>query len=415
MTPVTSWYLLMTGTPVTKNRPFYLPPLGRSRQHRYYYTSGVEQHRTADCRGWVTQSFSGNAGNEEISYINHGSGKLDDHDMSLDRRKAIPFSCSGLEQHTASSPSLGHFHTEFDGYLFTSTSHYSLGTNVPSLSSWTGLKNRALGSINISAPVVDVTLFIFELREFPSMLRDLGRYLKRELTASDVPGSFLSYKFGWAPLISDLRSLFDLSKSIHHRLRFLRDLKRGKNSRGGKFFHDESTWLNRSQSAFGLNIEYYRTDGLHAWWTSSIQVQDPTAIDDLIALYRSDLYSDGYKLLRRLTGTDTVSITTIWNALPWSWLIDYFISIGDFLELNSGLLPYDMKSLCLMQHGYSKEVSRVKGNSFGFTYTDSFLLQEKKYRRVYSNPMPGIEFKPILSNGQIAILGALVTAFLLRR
>jgi hypothetical protein len=38
-----------------------------------------------------------------------------------------------------------------------------------------------------------------------------------------------------------------------------------------------------------------------------------------------------------------------WEVLPWSWLIDWFTNIGDFMLQNSNTIPASLAECCIMR------------------------------------------------------------------
>lgn len=111
--------------------------------------------------------------------------------------------------------------------------------------------------------------------------------------------------------------------------------------------------------------------------------------------------------------------------MPWSWLIDYFGNIGDFLEASGGRLPYKVRDMCIMYHSVDKiayQVTRVAPADTAtvqywddLTFTQGFNLTEAKQRSVSEFPTPRLMFRKGLTPFQTNILTALGLAQSLRR
>jgi hypothetical protein len=101
--------------------------------------------------------------------------------------------------------------------------------------------------------------------------------------------------------------------------------------------------------------------------------------------------------------------STIWNALPWSWLIDYFGNVGHVLSnLSTGAVGDVVSTNAyVMRH----LVTRASQDSFGCLANDTQLMgtitsvTETK-SRVIANPF-GFGLSPDLTGRQYAILAAL--------
>jgi hypothetical protein len=105
----------------------------------------------------------------------------------------------------------------------------------------------------------------------------------------------------------------------------------------------------------------------------------------------------------------------LWDAIPWTWLIDYFANVGDFLEASNGLLRYDVRDMNVMV--FQKLVDRVtSSHSSGGTlfFDGGDLVTISKQRSATPLPLPGLALRPLLTNKQKSILGALGTAKALR-
>lgn len=109
-------------------------------------------------------------------------------------------------------------------------------------------------------------------------------------------------------------------------------------------------------------------------------------------------------------------VSNLWDALPWTWLIDYFSSVGDVLEANQGRHLVKPSGGCIMTTTIETHTMKSKTvNSIGYPAdrrTVSFLGGQKvghRYtRRIASASVQA--YMPTLSNGQLSILGSLLVS-----
>jgi hypothetical protein len=202
------------------------------------------------------------------------------------------------------------------------------------------LAAKLLALTSPSRPVVDLPIAVFELRELPHLLKGYGdSFLKSAARAN------LTYQFGIRPFISDLSSLLNFQDEYAKRTRELETLSQGGFRRKRTLFggsnsefvagfqthsaNPGSTFHDRSK----LTVE--RTWGFVRW--------KPTANSP-----KTD--SERRRAARRAVLGLTVDFSTAWNAMPWSWLIDWCSSVGDFLAASRNIVPATPTDICIMSH-----------------------------------------------------------------
>lgn len=264
---------------------------------------------------------------------------------------------------------------------------------------WEYYKTGFLADLSPNKPAVDLPLFFFELREFPKMLRDLGNVLKNGTKARDTPGHWLAYQFGWAPLISDLHSLLTFGVEYENRMTYLNNLKQ-KHSIRRNLGGDEWEDYVATEGPAGFHHKLYVEGTRKVWGTASVALKD----EHVGNLQR-------FLDLERLVGL-RLRAKTLWDAIPWSWLIDYFLNIGDALEARGGLLDLKVHSICIMcrDHEFLRAEPSGAIGQYPVSFDQFSTFRTSKRRRVFSAPTPSITSVPRLSGKQVAILGALSLA-----
>jgi hypothetical protein len=280
----------------------------------------------------------------------------------------------------------------------------------PDAPDWSHLKAKALANMNPFKAQTDIPLFLFELREFPRMLWDLGRVLQKQVRPSDIPGGYLAYQFGWKPLVSDLKSMLDFTAQVEKRQNYWRSIIRGEKVKR-VIVNDsfDSEWTYTAATTMYGNVvgTVRRTTSEESWYSARLKflesIPDP---------------SDTKEVFRIVYGL-RLNPSTIWNAVPWSWMIDYFTNIGDIIEARNGYNRWKFSELCLMSHQRIEEtVGELSGGYAGNTvsHTGGTRYSEVKSRNVVgSDDNLPITFSPFLSKGQSAILGSLLTSRALKK
>lgn len=269
------------------------------------------------------------------------------------------------------------------------------------------LATSALAQMDPEEPIVDLPLFIYELREFPKALRDLGYALSRRglPLLKDPGGSYIQWKFGWAPLLNDLSSLMNLVEETEKRNAFLRSAAAQDRYKGNLPQSNDPNQGVTYRTFYGNNgatVTYSLTKELREknWFTSGYVLKSPIP----------EATSDDYlHAMRRALGL-RLSPVTIWNAIPWSWLIDYLSNIGTVIQAMNGMARFEARDMNIMSHSTLRvHYDYVSNTKFTIdpVIRPGQTFFESKRRKVIAFPFPVVRFKPYLSEGQSLILLAL--------
>lgn len=283
----------------------------------------------------------------------------------------------------------------------------------------------AAGS-NPTRPTVMLPVALFELRELPMMIHQAGailsngrkldtrgRYWRNLSPEQRIASTHLAIEFGWKPLLSDLKNIVLLTDSVEKRRREWDKLLQGGLRRrvqlwSGQGSHTET----RYDSNFRISTVINSRGVTNAWGTIKWK---PAA-----AFPFSGRPPDNY-IRRQLLGLTSPSIASnIWEALPWSWLIDWFAGIGTFLQAHQGKGLVIPSSPCVMVHRrtvqsvLSQNVAwnnypgdTVRGDIGQSSVSSIDQIVDSKTRQVGSLPSTPQAWLPHLSGSQLSILGAL--------
>lgn len=275
---------------------------------------------------------------------------------------------------------------------------------VVDLSSW---QTEVLANLNPRTPVVDIPVMAVEMKDLPGMLRNLGKFQAGDIKPADVPELWLSWSFGWLPLLSDLRKLVDFAKHVNDRAEYMNRLRRSSSF---------SRTLNNSFSTSSVSVNFGSRIGTgnfdlvfksRIWFTATVS------------------YSKAG--LKELSGQDAnlqaaynvlglnVSAATIWEAFPWSWLSDYFFNIGTYLDANRNKVAYNVTDVCIMAQSESSKTFTGLGPSvFSGGLTGGTAKAVRKQRKFFPIARPGVSFRAFLSKRRMGILGALFSSRVLK-
>jgi hypothetical protein len=283
---------------------------------------------------------------------------------------------------------------------------------------------KVLANTNPNRRTVDMPVFLFELADLPKMLKSVGEDLlqlafrkKRPPHIDDIvtysAGKNLEVQFGWLPLISDLGKMLDFQNIVDKRVK---ELKRLSSSRG----------LRRRFTVWEDNLEYHGTTTLQssnfsAWATYNIRNHakqwatlrwrlDPVQTSGLPFLDK-DIVKQAERLTLDLNSElhQGIDAASVWEAIPFSWMIDYFANVGDVLKANRNEISVTPESFCLMtQLDSICRFTNVQCGNPTLTGSEGTTKYVQKNRYVNTAPSPGLSANlGLLNPGQWSILTSL--------
>ena len=291
-------------------------------------------------------------------------------------------------------------------------SDYTAAPN-PTAVDWSYYKTLALANMNPNKPTVDLPVFLFELKDFPGMLRDLGRILQKGAKLSDGAGAYVAYSFGWAPLISDVSKLLDFSDAVNNRLKYLQKTSAKGGAKITRTLEQSSNVL--SSSAYTVSAPNGGTQGpSFDGWQVTTEKRKVWAAARVASFLSPVQLDDPQATAARAALGLNLSAASLWEAIPWSWLIDYFVNVGNFLDANRGFISSRITDLNLMCTQTVESKLTGKAN-YGFSAKGGDLTTILKSRNVSSVPNPSIALRPWFTPHMAGILGSLASAKALKR
>lgn len=192
--------------------------------------------------------------------------------------------------------------------------------------------------------------------------------------------TWLEMSFGWSPLISDIKDISEAAAELGMRaekeyegIRSIRSKRVQADESSGKYLVDRNACYTS-----GWSLPYkeltYRTE--KAWVMYTAQCD------------RKLLYpKDELKALSTLSGFSVRDfIPTLWNCIPYSFLVDYFVNINDVLEFYST----DKSSMVACTKTVKRDI--LVKSQFIPTVNDTFLYYKWTKRELGSHTMSRMSF-----------------------
>lgn len=275
-----------------------------------------------------------------------------------------------------------------------------------------------LAGTNPATPDVQLPVFAFELKDLPDMLRQAGLIARRIYfergswsnlirpghVIEDTASANLAIQFGWRPFVSDLWKIISFQNSVEKRRKQLQKLKSGKGMVATRHFgtqRADETWSAVANSDYGafVSTQVNLTHTCEVWgvarWKPTAGVEIPV--------------SDG-ALLRQVTGLSPDAIlTNVWEALPWSWLADWFTGIGNIIQAGNRTIATPV-SACIMRRRRTKATSMPR--RIDQDPSHPYVLEAGQFtwwdhERSISGGFTDTALLPTLGANQLSILGSL--------
>jgi len=266
---------------------------------------------------------------------------------------------------------------------------------VPGQPSDAFLAADLLARTNPSRPVVDLANFVYELREIPILLKKEGDNIVRNHHSNN-----LAYEFGIKPLISDLKKLVNFTDEVAKRTRELEQLAKGGLRRKRDLWSGSIHTLvpfdiiAQSGDKVTVHLDVHKNTQRRIW---GFVVWYP---DNPKGLMKSDLRD----MARHAVLGLNLSFETAWNAIPWTWLIDWCSNVGDVLAANRNVIGATHGAIQLMTQTTTSALAKQPvPNS---PVKDGGWTEVSKRRRTVTYVPVDFQLS-LLSQRQLSILGSI--------
>lgn len=243
---------------------------------------------------------------------------------------------------------------------------------------------------NPSRPYVDIPVNILELGDIARTLRRQGLNSIASLGRQN-----LRYQFGIAPLVGDLVRLADFQDQVSRRIL---ELERLQGPNGLRRTVRLNAWTERSQYAAVMQSH----QGF--WWGNVSQTTMSTVKGHARWIpdrnYAAMTASDRQRLAFRSVLGLTFDSSTVWEVIPWSWLIDWCSNVGNFFAAHRNIVPATLSHVSVMRETKSWWQVPQDGTA------GAINVQLHSKVRNPATVSPQAHF-PFLTPGQMGILASL--------
>lgn len=297
---------------------------------------------------------------------------------------------------------------------------------------------RAKAMTNPSRNELQLPVFMWELKDIPGMIRHAGQLIGQVGPTKldrkdwskfqewwrkgipygetdtwrphlDLASSILAYNFGWAPLVSDLHKMITFADSVEKRKKELNRLYSGEGLKRRVTLEDYSgrEWTANvyvSSSGTNLTTSARAQASLKRWAVLKWKPQG----NPLEQFPRTD--QDVRNLILGLNASSVAG--HIWEALPWSWLIDYFAKVGSLINASNNAVGAQLNRCSIMTTSSRRLVvdGFTRAYPAGTTITMSTCTREVVIKKRYPNAFPSAQDAfnfPIFTGKQLSILSSL--------
>nr|UJQ85624.1 MAG: putative maturation protein [Leviviridae sp.] len=271
---------------------------------------------------------------------------------------------------------------------------------------------RVRSRSNPSRPVVTPLTLIQDVVELPKMLKDVGRLLKKgtkAVSAKELANQNLAVQFGWMPLVDDAKKLLNLQSYAIKRSREWNKLYSGsglKRRLSLDSAHAESTikevpyWSDGFVGSCYRDLQKYTSS--RKWGTIRWKPTSPPPYHESEA----DRNRRAMRVVAGMTGEGLAE--GLWDVMPWTWLLDWFTGMGDYLGQNSNTVPARSERVNVMRQTVTSTnfiPSKTVLNATYITGGEGHTVWTTKERSQNSSVI--ITAAPFLSVRRLSILGSL--------
>lgn len=237
---------------------------------------------------------------------------------------------------------------------------------------------QAASASNPSNAKVSTAVFLAELRDLPGLFETVGSNLSK-FGANE----YLKFQYGWKPFIKDLRKLWDTVEYIQKRLGVIQRLQQEGFLRlnydppgSVGFKHYDLSEIDHvfNHYYFGggrIGLSRNTVMTTRRWCQTLWKPEPPEALKVLTTDSR-------FEAARNAVYGLNIDGPTLWQAMPWSWLIDWVHNTSDFIESQNNTVGAKYHRSVLMRH------SRIT------TVATPLLFQNDNFTVGNFTPAPGV-------------------------
>jgi hypothetical protein len=295
---------------------------------------------------------------------------------------------------------------------------------------------NGLKLINMCLPEVkkfQLAYNIAELKDLPMMLRNTVELLRTPSTVLDFKGAgnqYLNYKFGWDSTVSAVKQMLLLPQKIADHVNYLIE-RRGLATN----YKSSMKGISSMDSTPGFFYNLVSGESLKSFGVVTRREWSLRCALNLTTHFPTiEVPKLRHELLDAAWGS-SLTPGDIYNLVPWTWLVDWFSGIGDYVQLmdtltfdnstfNYGFLTYTSRGNATASLDVETSIGETRIYQPPFTFTSRSTILPWCFSSAYSyRYQKRIDISTLqnvktfsrtstLTSGQLAILGALLTKFI---
>lgn len=318
----------------------------------------------------------------------------DNHLFNVSHTKYTGLVANGTKTSGAGAGDVTYYNVPLTHSNMTALQHLSISSSTDGV-----YASQLLARTNPSRPDIDLPVFIAELRDLPMLVKLSGDNLLKKAASAN-----LSYQFGWKPLVSDVMKLLSFSDHAQKRYRELKKLYSGGLSRTIDLDNLSASYTRptelicQSDAYYAVSARQSSVSQLRVWghvkWKPT--TLPPKTDDELRSIARRaalGLYLD---------------VAQAWELMPWSWLVDWFSSVGSFLNAHRNGVPATPTDVCIMRHQKTEHNLSPWFVPQGFKVEWGYKHYETKSRSpsaaTISTDLPYLDVRKLSILGSLSVL-----------
>lgn len=233
---------------------------------------------------------------------------------------------------------------------------------------------------------LDASVSIAEAGETPRLFQ---LWQRRRSVQANIVNGFLSYSFGWKPLISDLmavaKELRTFPQTVRRRLKQIGD---------GTITRHYSFSLSETVDDRQGNHAYFDRGPLP--WQKYVVAYDTVAKSRVVGVtiranVKPKLGPEGQAILNKLGALGLIpSLATVWSVTRLSFVVDWFYNIGAAIENLQGCLTHDITNVEVCVTDLRTRSVRTRGTGTGGHLSHTFGVEQQKAFFRYPAAVPSM-------------------------
>lgn len=269
-----------------------------------------------------------------------------------------------------------------------------------------GWRTEILARTNVNVAGTNLPQFVAEFGDYAGLIRSTKQLWSDVFRLAAL--GYVTWRWVIRPFMADLRTMAQFGENVNRRITELLVLKEKGFRRQRVALANESVTSTGSfelieAQDFLLQAQRVTKSTLKVWgsvqWNLAEGVKLPPTLQGI----------EEFSKAIEVGFTTHNALRTLWELTPWSWFIDWFVDISEFIDAHDGTIPMFSSNCCVMRtiRAKSRWVNMTAPPSWITVSGDLSSEVSEKQRYVVSGPAFPDLGMPFLKPAAHAILGAL--------